>query len=58
MAEAVMGRLTFAGREALTAFALTPTGARRGPAVTTATDGGTRIDLTASGPALHYEVIR
>ena len=58
MAEAVTGRLTFAGREALTALALTPTGARRGPAVTTAADGGTRIDLTASGPALHYEVIR
>lgn len=57
MAEAVTGRVTFRGREGLTAYALAPTGARRGEGVVVAVEGGAGLDLAASGPAMHYEVV-
>ena len=58
MAEAVTGHVTLKGRDDVAVYVLEPTGARRGLAVTTDADGGTRIDLAASEPAMHYEVIR
>ncbi|TVS20650.1 MAG: hypothetical protein EA424_02875, partial [Planctomycetaceae bacterium] len=58
MAEAVTGRLIFAGRRGLTAYVLEPTGARRRDGVIVPLQAGAGLDLSASGPAMHYEVIR